>query len=187
MKTRLLLPSVGLALLPLLAGCGGDDAPTSQPGATQSAHNAQDVMFAQQMVPHHEQAIVMADLALARSVPAELSALAKRIKAAQGPEIAQLNGWLREWGEVSMGGHDMHGMAGGMLSDDELTALEAAQGAEFARLFYRGMIAHHEGAVAMAQDQLAKGSDPRVKALAQAVVTGQTAEIAEMKARLGKM
>lgn len=187
MKARLLIPSVGLALLPLLAGCGGDDAPSAQPSATQQAHNAQDVAFAQQMIPHHEQAVAMADLALARSVPPELTALATRIKAAQAPEIAQLTGWLQEWGESPMSGHGMHDMAGGMLSDDQLAALEAAQGAAFAKLFYEGMVGHHEGAVAMAQEQLAKGSDARVKALAQAVVVGQTAEIAEMKALLAKM
>lgn len=189
MKTRLLLTAAGLALLGLLTACGDDaDTARSSASASQGAHNAQDVAFAQDMIPHHQQAVEMADLALAKDgLSAELIALARQIKAAQDPEIQRMTGWLEEWDEDVPGEHGAgHGgaAADGMLSEEEFRALEAADGEAFERAFLTGMIAHHEGAVAMAQEQLAKGQDARVKALAQAVISGQTAEITAMRSML---
>ena len=88
-------------------------------------------MFAQMMLPHHEQAIEMSDIILAKDgVPAEVTTLAEEIKAAQGPEIAQLTEWLEQWGEPTQpedthGGHDMSEMEG-MLSEQELQELANA-------------------------------------------------------------
>jgi len=188
MKTRLLVPAVGLALLGLLTACGDDESTTApKGGATQGTHNAQDVQFAQDMIPHHQQAVEMADLALAKDVSAQVTALARQIKAAQGPEIERMTGWLQEWDEDVPGEHGAgHGtaMGEGMLSEEQFRALQQADGKDFEVAFLDGMIAHHEGAVAMAEDELAKGQDVRVKALAQAVVSGQTAEITAMKTML---
>jgi len=86
-----------------------------------------------------------------------------------------------------MGGMDHSGMdmgdgsSMGMLSDKELADLRAASGAAFDRMWLTMMIAHHQGAVSMADQEIAQGSNPDVKALAQSIMTGQTAEIATMK------
>ena len=169
-----------LLALALLAGCGGSD----------QAHNAQDVTFVKDMIPHHEQAVVMSDLALSQAGSPAVKDLATRIKAAQAPEIATMQGWLTSWGENAGGGHDMGsmgsgGMKGGgmkgMVSDEDLSALRAASGVEFERLFLKDMIAHHEGAVEMAKTEIAKGKDPAAKTLAQQITSSQENEITEMR------
>jgi uncharacterized protein (DUF305 family) len=145
-----------------------------------------DVMFAQMMIPHHEQAVQMADIALdpARGASPQVVELASRIKAAQDPEIAQMNAWLEAQGAAEMMDHSGHGGMGGMLSQEQLDALANATGAEFDRLFLEGMIAHHEGAIAMAEDVRADGGDPEIQALADAIIKAQRAEIAEMRGLL---
>jgi len=149
------------------------------------SHNESDVEFVQGMIPHHEQAVQMADMVVAGEVSAELAALADRVRAAQQPEIDLMMSWLAEWGleRDPHAGH-MMGSEHGMMSDDDMAALDAAEGAEFERMWLDMMIKHHEGAVAMANDVLAAGVDPRVAALAEAVVEAQTAEIALMRQML---
>ncbi|WP_229052869.1 DUF305 domain-containing protein [Aeromicrobium sp. Leaf350] len=171
----------------LLAACGS------------SSHNDADTAFAQQMVPHHEQAVEMSDLALdpARGASPEVQALAEQIGSAQHDEIELMNGWLEEWGESEgsdHGGHgDGHGDHGGgdhhemegMLTDEQMAELADATGAEFDSLWLTGMIAHHEGAVTMAETAVADGKDPDVRELAEQIADVQKTEIAEMKALLG--
>ena len=155
--------------------------------ATATAHNQADITFASSMVPHHQQAIEMADMALSQASSAEVKQLATQIKAAQDPEIATMTGWLTSWGSAPMptGDHDMGGMGmDGMMSADEMSALEDASGTAFDRLWLQLMIKHHEGAVAMAKTQLSQGQSPDAKTLAQAVIDGQTKEIATMTALL---
>lgn len=119
----------------LLAGCGSG-----------SAFTLDDQMFAAMMVPHHEQAIEMADIALANSTNPAILELATNIKAAQQPEINE----MLSWGGALIGTHDGHQMAG-MLSDSGIQTLRNATGVEFDRLFLQGMIKHHEGAIEMAK------------------------------------
>ena len=102
-----------------------------------------DIMFAQMMIPHHQQAVDMSTLAETRTTNPEVLALAKQIKDAQAPEIEQMTAWIDAAGAGMEMSHDM-GM-GGMLSDEQMTALDNAQGAEFDKLYLEGMIAHHEG------------------------------------------
>ncbi|MDX3384392.1 DUF305 domain-containing protein [Streptomyces niveiscabiei] len=192
----------------LLAGCGGDSegqraggatsasssasasAPSGSAGASEGAHNAQDVSFAQGMIPHHRQAVEMAALAADRASAPRVKALAERIKGAQDPEIRTMSGWLTAWGEAvpEQGGMDHSGHSGmaGMMSGADMTALEKASGAEFDTRFTRMMIEHHEGAVEMAGTEKAKGRYAPALALADAIITAQNAEIAEMKGFLGK-
>jgi uncharacterized protein (DUF305 family) len=156
-------------------------------GGSATVHNQADITFASTMVPHHQQAIEMADMALTQASSAEVKNLATQIKAAQDPEIATMTGWLTGWGAAPMpsGDHDMGGMGmDGMMSAEEMTALENASGTAFDRMWLQLMVKHHEGAVAMARTQLSQGQSPDAKTLAQAVIDGQTKEIATMTALL---
>lgn len=189
MKLRL-LSAAALAVLSL-AACGGDDDTTDATTAAGSsaAFDDDDVMFAQGMIPHHEQAIEMADIALDPTVGAgpEVVDLATRIKAGQDPEIQQMTGWLETWGQPmqmdTSDGHDMAGMDG-MMTVEEMDELGTMTGADFDRMWMEMMIRHHEGAIEMAETVKADGSDPEVLALADAVIAAQQAEIAEMQALL---
>ena len=117
--------------------------------------------------------------------------LAEEIKAAQGPEIQQLTDWLEQWGEPveaqdDGGGHDMSTMEG-MLSDDELQQLRDAQGTDAARIFMEQMIAHHEGAVTMAEDEVADGTYQPAIDMAHTIITTQQQEIDEMRDMLNSL
>ena len=139
------------------------------------------------MIPHHQQAVEMADLALAQGSSPDVLSLAKQIKGAQDPEITMMGQWLSAWGApmamASDGsGHDMGGMMSlGMMSDDDISQLAGASGTDFDRMWARMMIAHHEGAIAMAKQVLATSTNQAVRDLAQAVIDGQTAEIDTMQ------
>ena len=201
--TRLLLPGTLLvALTAGLGGCGGTDhsghpaagggaassATAASAAAGQGGHNNQDVAFANNMISHHRQAIEMAELARTRSSNPKVVALGERILAAQAPELDQLSGWLEGWGMAppeDMSAMDMGGSMPGMMSLADLKALTASKGAAFDQQFLTMMIAHHEGALVMAKDQLSRGQHPESKQLSQQIVAGQSAEIAQMKALLG--
>ncbi|MDT0212501.1 DUF305 domain-containing protein [Rothia sp. ARF10] len=158
---------------------------SSTTSGTTDAGRSGDVMFAQMMIPRHEQAVEMADLALERPSSAEVTGLARKIKAAQGPEIATMQEWLREWrAPAAADGSEHMGHGGGMMSDADMGRLGAAQGAAFDRMWLTMMIEHHEGAVVMAKDVLGTTTNPDVKAMAQAIVDGQTEEIGTMRALL---
>jgi uncharacterized protein (DUF305 family) len=216
MRTRL-VTGASIAVLLVLTGCASSDASHSgghaspMMGAAASSSAAPDsgaaamgdVMFAQMMIPHHAQAVEMSDLALANpDTSPQVRELATDIKAAQQPEIDQMNAWLEEWGFPGgsmmdedghdMGDHsghdmdgmgDMDGMSGmdGMMTEAEMKELESATGATFNRLWLDMMIRHHEGAIEMANDVLATSTDPRVIELGEAIVASQTTEIATMK------
>ncbi len=151
--------------------------------------NSADVMFAQMMIPHHEQAVVMADYALESASDPQMIDIAQEIKDAQGPEIDLMKSWLDAWGidmmpsDQAMMAHGSHGMDG-MLTDDQLDQLASARGEEFDRLFATFMIEHHVGAVAMAQDVLADGKDPAVAALAREIIATQEKEILQLQSFL---
>lgn len=169
-----------IAVLPLLAlsACGGS-----------TDHNDADVEFAQQMIPHHQQAIMMADLVPGAGASPEVVELAAQIKAAQAPEITLMRSWLKDWDERAMGGHDMGDsddmdMGDGMLSGSAMQDLAKASGDEFDRLWLTGMIGHHEGAITMAETELADGKDAATKKLARAIISAQEKEITTMKGLL---
>lgn len=176
------------------AGHGGHDA-TASPSAPASAsasqgrHNAADVAFAKGMIPHHRQAVEMADLAPGRARSAEVKKLAAEIKEAQGPEIETLSGWLTAWGEeVPAEGamdHSLHGM-GGMMTDEEMSELENASGEAFDTAFLELMIKHHEGAVEMAKTEQADGAHGPATKMAGEIIASQSAEIEQMYKLLGK-
>ena len=170
--------SVGLALS---ACASGSPAADSSSSPTSSAYNSDDVMFAQLMIPHHEQAVEMSDDLLAKDgVDAAVTDLATQIKAAQAPEIETMRGWLSDWDATEDGMAGMDHGTGGMMSDDDMMALQDASGADAGALYLAQMIMHHEGAIAMAETELNDGSNVDALALAKAIVSSQTAEIAVM-------
>ncbi|MFD3324388.1 DUF305 domain-containing protein [Streptomyces sp. NPDC058701] len=198
-----LVAAAGAASL-VLAACGaGDDtsaghnghSPASPPAsssapASPGQHNAADVAFATGMIPHHRQAIEMADLAATRAESPAVKKLADEIEKAQDPEIKTLSGWLTSWGEQVPAedamDHSVHGTDGGMMTPEEMDNLMKASGKAFDTAFMQLMIKHHEGAVAMAKAEKADGSSAEAKTMADAIITSQTAEITTMKALLGK-
>ena len=146
-------------------------------------------MFAQMMIPHHEQAVEMSKLAATRAGSSEVKALASKIEAAQGPEIATMQGWLKDWNASSDGssmggmdhsGHDMEGM----MSDSEMADLESKSGDAFDQAFLSMMIEHHSGALGMAKTEIADGENPDAIALAKTIESTQQAEIKQMEALL---
>jgi uncharacterized protein (DUF305 family) len=158
--------------------------------------NATDVYFAQGMIPHHAQAVEMADMALETSTNPDVTALAEQIKAAQGPEIEQMTTWLTDWNQevpdlnTRMDENMDHsgGMTmSGMMSAADMARLGNATGPDFDRMFLEMMVLHHEGAIEMAEQELADGTYQPTKDLAQAVITGQQAEIDEMNALIAAL
>jgi len=203
MRKKYLLGIGAAAIAALVVGCSSSDTGASHQmdetstsaestgGAEQAEHNDQDIAFAQGMIPHHQQAIDMADMAAEKAASAEVKDLAGRIKAAQDPEIQQLTDMLEKWGaptEPSMdhgettGGMDHGDMSGeGMMSDEEMQQLEGATGAGFDRMWVQMMIKHHQGAVTMAKMELEQGGNAEAKDLAQKIIDAQEAEIKEMQ------
>ncbi|MFF5505187.1 DUF305 domain-containing protein [Streptomyces roseolus] len=182
----------------LLAACGdGDTMGGMDHGGTTSAtaapsapgnsgtFNEADVMFAQMMIPHHEQALKMAELAEGRAEDPDVKRIVAAIEKAQDPEIQKMKAWLRGWGKPETAAMD-HGMAG-MMSEQDMKDLAAVQGRDFDRKFAELMIAHHEGAVEMAKTEQKAGGNTEAKALAGEVVTAQTAEIAELRKILDRL
>ena len=177
------------------AGSSSTPTPTT---AQAAAPNHADMMFAHMMVPHHQQAIEMSDIILAKpGIDPRVVELARQIKAAQGPEIAQLQDWMKQWGMPGMGhggmgempGMGHGGMSGmdGMLSPAEMDALKSAQGVEASKLFLTGMIAHHQGAITMAQNEIKNGQFPDAVSMAKSIVESQQQEIDEMNGILSSL
>ncbi|MFD0357972.1 DUF305 domain-containing protein [Streptomyces sp. NPDC127110] len=176
---------------PASASASPSGAPSASAGQAQASNNAADTAFAKGMIPHHRQAVEMADLAATRAESAEVKELAAEIKKAQDPEIKTLSGWLTAWGEqvpaadAAQGGHGGHSMSG-MMTGQEMEQLTKASGKAFDTAFLDLMVKHHEGAVAMAKTEQADGKYQPAKDMAAAIVSSQSAEIARMNKLLGK-
>jgi uncharacterized protein (DUF305 family) len=167
---------------------------SDSPGEVSAEHNDADVMFAQMMIPHHQQAVEMSEMLLAKTdIPAEVTDFAQQVIDAQGPEIDRMNTMLDTWGASAASEAEVEGMdhgsgtgsgMTGMMSDEDMRRLDQAQGTEAARLYLEQMIHHHEGAVEMAREQVETGQNPQAQALAQEVIDAQQAEIAQMRTML---
>lgn len=192
---RLAVGATVVTALLAVGACGNasnDQAGQSSTGAVTSvsatdAHNQADVVFTQQMMPHHRQAVEMSDMVLGKQgIDPRVGDLARQIKAAQAPEIDQMQTWLKQWGMSSESGAPspsmMPGMTGmsGMMSDQDMAALQNAQGVAASKLYLTQMIAHHKGAISMAQDEIKNGQYPAAISMAHAIVTSQQQEIDTM-------
>ncbi|MFJ2931999.1 DUF305 domain-containing protein [Streptomyces sp. NPDC087219] len=167
------------------ASASGSGGVAAAPGAFNDA----DVMFAQMMIPHHEQALEMAELAEGRAQDPEVKKLVTAIEQAQDPEIQKMRAWLKGWGKPESAGHGGgggHGMAG-MMSEQDMKDLAAVKGKAFDRKFAELMIAHHNGAVDMAKDERKNGENPTAKALADDIVRTQSDEVAALRKILDRL
>ena len=164
-------------------GASSAAAPSASSTAT---FNDADVKFAQMMTPHHQQAVEMSTMILAKKgVDADVTKLAQQIKAAQEPEITTMQGWLTEWGQPTMGGMAMGGS--GEMSQADMDALDKADGATGQKLYLQGMVKHHQGAIQMAKDEVASGKNPDAIALAKSIVSSQQEEITTINGLLAKL
>lgn len=183
--------ATGAATLALaLSGCSSEE-----PEAGGDGFNEADVAFASDMIPHHAQALSMVDLTLGRDLSPDLAALAEEIRQAQAPEIEQMVDSLEEWDQpVPETGRDHANAHGdpaemdadmpGMMSAEQMAALEEASDEEFEDLWLTMMIEHHEGAVTMAEEVRAAGEDAETATLAEGIIETQQAEIERMQALL---
>ncbi|WP_212828713.1 DUF305 domain-containing protein [Polymorphospora rubra] len=205
---RAVLAGLAVTVTVVLAGCGrggeyssGTDhgaaatVPAGAAAGTTTTFNDADVTFAQTMVPHHRQAVEMAVLAQTRAENTDVKALADRIRDTQQSEIDTMTGWLAAWGRPAPMPGAGHGTSPpgtahpmpGMLSDADMKSLADARGTAFDQQFLTMMIAHHQGAVTMAREEIAKGSNADAKALAERIVTEQQAEITAMRDILSRL
>lgn len=197
-----LIAVVGAGLLTILAACSSPAAPATlapDPGSSGVAtttpvlRNKADVAFAQMMITHHEDATDIAGLAEQTSSNAQVRELAERINAAQGPEINQMRSWLEEWGEPTPEDSDTSGLThDGMetTGTDQQAAMNALlrlDGTAFDKKFLSLMVAHHQGSLAMANQQVSEGQNPAAVAMAKSVIATQQSEIAEMQTLLGNL
>jgi uncharacterized protein (DUF305 family) len=212
-RTRLRDLASAAIIAVVLAGCGPDvggprgmapDARSSDPGGRSGANeeledgrddassfNDADVEFMQGMIPHHMQAVRMAEMVPDRTASDELDQLAENIITSQTEEISLMVELLRDAGAdappmggggMGMDGDGMGGMGSeGMLSPDEMHELMASDGREFDRLWVDAMIDHHEGAVDAARRLVADGEHPRVRELAENIIAEQESEIEQMR------
>ncbi|MCW2833697.1 MAG: hypothetical protein JWN68_1650 [Nocardioides sp.] len=188
------------ALALTAAACGNDDASTATASELSTTeHNDADVEFASHMLQHHAQALSMVDLTIDRPLDPEVQQLAEQIREAQAPEIEMFTDWLTDWDEEvpetmrdhANAGHDMDEMEEsddgmdyadmpGMMTADDMAALEDASDDEFQTMWLEMMVEHHEGAVEMAETQHSEGQFKPAVDLAGDIVESQTAEVETM-------
>ena len=188
-----------------MPGMSSSDTPASSSSENSAEASAEfndaDVTFVEGMYPHHAQAVEMASLVDGRTENAQVIELAQAIEAAQAPEMEQMNALLTAWGQpaasadmggMDMGGMDMGGMdmgsggMTGMMSQEDMDMLSAANGAEFDSMWLTMMIEHHKGAIEMAQIELADGSNADAKELASTIIDAQQSEIFSMESLLAQ-
>ena len=204
-KRRLALPALALAAGLTLAACGDGGTDTASTGSSSGEHggghsgsdkpsdsakgNDADVSFLTGMKPHHEQAVEMSDIVLASNPPAEVAEIARQIKAAQAPEIEQMDEMLTALGEDSEAEHGAghSGGHGGMMSEQEMQALRDATRIDAAKLYLEQMIEHHEGAIDAADAEIADGQYEPAIDLARQIKTEQAEEITTMQELLATL
>ncbi len=157
---------------------------TAAAGQQDPQHNDNDITFAENMIPHHQQAIDLAALVPDRSSNPAVIKMAAAIAAQQEPEVNALRAMLVQW-QVNSTGNSHHAMGQGMVDDATMARLKTLKGAEFDTLWLQSMIAHHQGAIEMAKAEITQGQDPDMIAMANNIVVVQQDEIGQLKQILG--
>jgi uncharacterized protein (DUF305 family) len=196
-QSVLIIGAGALAALVTMTACSNSDNKSATSGTSSSAgststpaasaHNQADVTFAQNGIPHHEQAIPMSDTILGKQgIDPRVIQLATQFKADQGPELQQMHSWLSQWGQPTLS--MTPGMAmPGMLPDQDITALQNAQGVDATKKFLTEMIECHEGTIAMAEDEIKDGQYPPAVALAHQISTREQQENTTMQGILDSL
>ena len=191
-STRIVAGIGALTTIVVLSSCSKTEdhsAPASSTATTSeqvAAHNAHDVMFAQMMIPHHQQAVELSALVPDRSTNPAVVKLAATISGEQQPEITAMKALLVQWEVDPNTASDHSDMPmDGMVDDATMAKLQSLKGAEFDTLWLQSMISHHQGAIAMAGGEAAGGQNVDMIAMAEKIVTAQQAEIDQMKQMLG--
>ncbi|QWC84601.1 DUF305 domain-containing protein [Nocardioidaceae bacterium] len=201
------------ALVTLGAACGGDEQTSADETSASSVpadadFNEADVAFVAGMIPHHQQAVMMAEMVQGRDIDPAIADLAAQIRDAQQPEIEQMTGFLDEWGVEPTAGmgdmsdmgdmsgmdHDMNGMdhdmggveMEGMMSPQQMSDLRTASDAAFGDLWLELMVEHHRGAIEQSRTQIAEGEDAGAIELAREIARTQAAEIGTMQDLLAR-
>ena len=153
--------------------------PTDQPVVVgePAGYNSDDVEFATNMIPHHQQAVDMAAMVPTRTASQDMLVIARDISTDQQAEIRALQGMLNRWGEPAAPGMAPMSMQG-MVDQATLDRLMSLKGTDFDTLWMRSMISHHQGAIIMSQDEIAHGENHDAIEMAKRIVTAQQREIA---------
>jgi uncharacterized protein (DUF305 family) len=197
-RTRVVAVLACLAAAMFPSACA-ESAPAGDAGTTQeqpvitgeaAGHNAADIAFATDMIPHHQQAVAMSALVPQRSTNAEVQKLASDISGAQGSEIETFKVLLVQWNEnpdldTGSGNGGQSGGMVGMVDEATMARLASLEGAEFDQLWLQSMIGHHKGAIEMAKTETADGANVDAKSIARNIVTTQQTQIDEMNQLLG--
>jgi len=187
---RVIAGLVALIMALSISGC----ASASNKGMDHEGHSSEasgdlssdDIMFLQMMIPHHQQAIDISDLALTKSAESELLALAKNIRDEQAAEIVTMKAWLDAAGaDLEMDHGASHSMSG-MLSDSELAALDKATGKSFDALWLKAMTGHHTGAIDMAA-MIENAKSAEIKSFGEGIVASQSAQNKAMAAMIKRI
>lgn len=203
-RTRAALAAALVPLSLVLAGCGDDDGATPS-AAVSTAPNGDlvsgvDVAFAQELLPHHADALVMVDLTLGRDLDPRVATLVERLRTEHAAQVQTLSGWLTSWGEQVPETARDHANAHAGEDEDpdadsgadaasgdgqvDLAALERARGEEFEAALLTAMVEHHATGIALAEDEVADGEFGPARDLAAEVVDSQERETREMRTLL---
>jgi uncharacterized protein (DUF305 family) len=178
---RVLLATLFGMVISVLTACGMSGGDSAQADSTASQA---DIQFSQQMIPHHQQSIQLAGLATQRGLSDFVKSMAGEITTKETAELDLMSGWLKSWNAEMPAGHGGHDRSGMMLPETEISALESAAGNDFDRMWLTAIAKHLGNGVQMAKTVLNSGTHAGTKTLAQQIVTGQEAEIAEINERL---
>ena len=189
-----------LSAVAIVASCGSSS-PTDQHAAQSSVtaptstdatadaqpgvHNDADVAFARDMLAHHVQAIQLSAMVPSNTTNEQLITLAQKITGEQEPQLQAFRAWLLQWGEDPNADNSMHGGMPGMVDQPTIDRLQTLNGPDFDKLWLQSMISHHQGAIGMAQAEIAHGQNPDAIALAKSIIATAQAEIDQMKQMLG--
>jgi uncharacterized protein (DUF305 family) len=177
-----------------LTACGQDDTPEDE-ASPSPTFNDTDVAFAQRMIVHHQQAIIMAEMAQTRAQDPQVRRLGAEIEADQQPEIQTLTRLLQAWDRpvptMTPGRMPHMPTPSGtphmprMTPQPDMSPMMDMRGPEFDRMFLQVMIDHHEEAITMARAELQSGANPQARQVAEDIEDSQTDQIAEMRQLLG--
>jgi len=192
-STRIIAGVAALASAVVVSSCSKTEDHSAHASSTTTttseqvaAHNAHDVTFAQMMIPHHQQAVELAALVPDRSTNPAVVKLAATISGEQQPEITAMKALLVQWDVDPNAASDHSDMPmAGMVDDATMAELQSLKGAEFDTLWLQSMISHHQGAIEMAEGEVAGGQNVDMTKMAENMVTAQQAEIDQMKQMLG--